>query len=134
MGTPLFTDCYRTFTYAGDEIPVDAVISNISNAVISLALGLSSALARRIKGNKWQQKQKYETYLLIQSIITTFILIVHEISVIYTYFYSINTDTLTPDNQPDYNVSIKKMALNVIIESFRMGHNISSVILLFTMS
>uniref|UniRef100_A0A914XYP6 7TM GPCR serpentine receptor class x (Srx) domain-containing protein n=1 Tax=Panagrolaimus superbus TaxID=310955 RepID=A0A914XYP6_9BILA len=56
-----------------------ALTSNIVNVFLSLVLGLATVFARKIKGNKWQQKQKYETYLLIQSLITTLILVIYEI-------------------------------------------------------
>uniref|UniRef100_A0AC34FSA6 Uncharacterized protein n=1 Tax=Panagrolaimus sp. ES5 TaxID=591445 RepID=A0AC34FSA6_9BILA len=52
---------------------------NLTNVFFSLGLGIATALARKIKGNSWQKKQQYETYLLIQSIISTIILCFCEI-------------------------------------------------------
>uniref|UniRef100_A0A914PNG6 Serpentine receptor class gamma n=1 Tax=Panagrolaimus davidi TaxID=227884 RepID=A0A914PNG6_9BILA len=110
-------------------VRVISVFSNLICSLIACILGVATSLARHIKGNSWQKKQQYETNLLIQSVITSFILFTFEV---LSYFYSKGLGPFPTDLRLSYfiNQLISLTLLNIRQNLF----SISSIVLLFIMS
>ena len=96
--------------------------------IVAFALGLATAFTRKLKGQKWAKKQKFETYLLVQSFISSTLFLLYQvIDRIVSEYLKNNVETFR-ENLQQYITS--QILLAVVNYFAQLAHLLSAILIL----